>query len=99
MRGKCNIPLGHWNVLLYILHRAHIRIALNNLADNYVSYSAAEYAFPVWARSQHASKLDPALNDACRSITGCLRPTNVEELYMLAGIAPPDIRRDVCARV
>ena len=45
------------------------------------------------------SKLDPELNDASRSITGCLRPTNVEVLYLLAGIAPPDIRRDVCARV
>ena len=44
-------------------------------------------------------KLDSELNDACRSITGCLRPTNVEELYLLAGIAPPDIRRYVCARV
>ena len=53
-------------------------------------YSAAEYA---------CSKLDPELNDVCRLITGCLRPTNVEELYLLAGIAPPDIRGDVCARV
>ena len=54
---------------------------------------------PVWARSPHASKLDPELNDSCRPITGCLRPSNVEELYLLAGIAPPDIRRDVCATV
>ena len=61
-----------------------------------LSYSAAEYACPVWARSPHASKLDPELSDAYRSITGCLRPTNVKELYLLAGIAPPDIRRDVC---
>ena len=57
------------------------------------------YGECVWDRSPHASKLDPELNDACRSITGCLRPTNVEELYLLAGIAPSDIRRDVCARV
>ena len=64
-----------------------------------LSYSVAEYACPVWARSPHASKLDPELNDACRSITRCLRPTNVEELYLLAGIEPPDIRRDVCPRV
>ena len=64
-----------------------------------LSYSATEYACPVWARSPHASKLNPELNDACRSITGCLRPTNVEELYLLAGIAPPAIRRYVCARV
>ena len=54
---------------------------------------------PVWARSPHASKLDPELNDACRSITGCVRPTNVEEIYLFVGIAPPNIRRDVCARV
>ena len=29
---------------------------------------------------------------------GCLKPTNVEELY-LSGIVIPSIRRDVCARV
>ena len=58
----------------------------------------AEYAAPVWARSAHAYKLDSELNSACRAITGCLKPTNVEELY-LSGIAPPSIRRDVCTRV
>ena len=42
---------------------------------------------------------EPVLNQACRSITGCLKPTNVEDLYLIAGIAPPDIRREVCARV
>ena len=62
-------------------------------------YSVAEYAAPVWARSSHAQKLNPELNSACRAVTGCLKPTNVEDLYVLAGIAPPDIRRDVCARV
>ena len=64
-----------------------------------LSYSVAEYAAPVWARSAHAYKLDSLLNSACRAITGCLKPTNVEELYLLSGIAPPSIRRDVCARV
>ena len=62
-------------------------------------YSTAEYAAPVWTRSPHANKLNPVLNQACRSITGCLQPTNVEDLYLIAGIAPPDIRREVCARV
>ena len=33
------------------------------------------------------------------AFTGCLKPTNVEELYLLSGIAAPNIRRDVCARV
>ena len=32
-------------------------------------------------------------------ITGCLKPTNVDNLYLLVGISPPEIRRSVCARV
>ncbi|XP_030839466.1 uncharacterized protein LOC756419 [Strongylocentrotus purpuratus] len=46
-------------------------------------FSAAEYASPVWSRSAHAPKIDPALNSACRAITGCLRPTKVEDIYLL----------------
>ena len=59
----------------------------------------AEYAASVWARSSHAQKLNTELNSACRAVSGCLKPTNVEDLYLLAGIAPPDIRRDVCVQV
>ena len=62
-------------------------------------YYVTEYAAPVWVISFHAQKLNPELNSACRAVTGCLKPTNVEDLYFLAGIAPPNIRRDVCARV
>ena len=62
-------------------------------------YSTAEYAAPVWERSAYAHLLNTELNQACRAITGCLRPTKVENLYLLAGIAPPEIRRSVCARV
>ena len=47
----------------------------------------------------HAKNLDPELNHACWSVTGCLKPTNVEDLHLLSGIAPPAIRRDVCARL
>ena len=61
-------------------------------------YYVAEYAAPV-ERSSHAQKLNPKLNSACRAVTGCPKPTNVEDLYLLPGIAPPDIRRDVRARV
>ena len=60
----------------------------------------AQYpTFQVWERSAYAHLLNPELNRACRAITGCLRPTNVENLYLLAVIAPPEIRRSVCARV
>ena len=53
-------------------------------------YRVAEYEAPVWLRSKHTNLLDPELNHACRAITGCLKPTNVEDLYLLAGIVPPD---------
>ena len=58
-----------------------------------LSYSTAEYAALDLARSAHAKNLDPELNKAC------LKPTNVADLYLLSAIAPPAIRRDVCARV
>ena len=60
-------------------------------------YSAAEYACPVWERSTHAKKINTALNACCRQITGCLRPTPTDNLYILAGIAPPNIRRRVAS--
>ena len=34
-----------------------------------LSYSTAEYAAPVWARSTHAKNLDPELNQACREMS------------------------------
>ena len=61
-------------------------------------YSAAEYACPMWERSTHAKKLDATLNETCRMITGCLKPTNNNSLPVLAGIAPSDIRRAVASR-
>ena len=61
--------------------------------------STAEYAAPVWEMSAHTRILNPELNQECQAITGCLKPTNVENLYLLAGISPPEIRRNVCARV
>ena len=64
-----------------------------------LSYSAPEYASPIWARLANAYKLDSELNNEYREVTGCLIPTNVEELNLLSGIAPPSTKRDVWARV
>ena len=64
-----------------------------------LSYSAAEYACPVWARSTHARKPNPALHDCCRIISGCLKPTNLDSVHILAGIAPHHIRRTVACRM
>ena len=52
----------------------------------------------VWNRSTHAKKINLALNDSCRCITECLKPTNTDSLYILSGIAPPNIRRTVVGR-
>ncbi|XP_055703521.1 uncharacterized protein LOC129802013 [Phlebotomus papatasi] len=60
-----------------------------------LSFSAAEYAAEVWERSAHTKKVDVALNDTVRIVTGCLKSTPVTKLYPLAGIAPPQIRRQV----
>ena len=51
-----------------------------------------------WCGKKLELELKLKLNDACRAITGCLQPTNVENLYLLAGIAPPAVRRSVTAQ-
>ena len=64
-----------------------------------ICYSAAEYVCPVWERSTRAKKLDATLNETCRMITGCLKPTNTNSLHALAGIAPSDTRRTLASRM
>ena len=48
-------------------------------------YSAAEYACAIWTRSTHARKLNPALHDGCRIISGCLTPTNWDSVHLPTG--------------
>ena len=64
-----------------------------------LSYSTAEYCCAVWGKSSHANKINAELNNACRIITGNLRPTPLSSVYRLAGIAPPEIRRDTTTRL
>ena len=54
---------------------------------------------PWWARSTYAPKMNRALHDCCRIISGCLKPTNLDSVHLLAGIAPPHIRRTVACRM
>jgi len=51
-------------------------------------HSTAEYCVPVWCRL-----IDPAINNALRIVTGCLRPTPADNLPILAGIQPAQLRR------
>ena len=57
--------------------------------------SVAAYCCPVWARSTHRKLVDTTLNETCRLITGCIRPTATPDLYVLSSIAPPEIRRSI----
>ena len=57
-------------------------------------FSAAEYCAPAWCRSPHVKKVDTVINNSLRTITGCLKPTPVSCLPVLAGIAPAGLRRE-----
>ena len=57
-------------------------------------YAPAEYCASAWCRSVHTHKADVPLNEAMRTITGCLRATPFNLLPCLSGIPPPNIRRN-----
>ena len=57
--------------------------------------SVAEYCCPDWTRSTNRKLVDTTLNETYRLISGCIRPTANPDLYVLSGIAPPEIRRSV----
>ena len=56
-------------------------------------YSIAEYCAPAWCRSAHTRLIDSVLNDALRIVTGCLRSTPTDNLPVLSGIQPAELRR------
>ena len=62
-------------------------------------YAPAEYCAPVWCISAHTRLVGVSLNAVRRTITGCLRPTQVEQLPVLAEIAPPPLRREAATLV
>ena len=57
-------------------------------------FTASEYCAPVWCCSPHVRKLDTALNEALRTVSGCLRATLAYQLPVLAGIAAAEGRRE-----
>lgn len=69
--------------------------AANTLRTKVLSlvYSTAEYCVPVWKGSRHTALVDVQLNQAMRSITGTVKPTNTEWLPTLANIQLPDLRK------
>ena len=74
-----------WGASYNTLHTSSIALA----------YSTAEYAAPVWSHSAHSHKVDVVLNDAMRLVSGCLMATPVEDLPILSGIPPANMRRNL----
>nr|CAH7724201.1 unnamed protein product [Callosobruchus chinensis] len=64
-----------------------------------LSFSTAEYACSVWSRSKHAQQVRLALNDTCRIVTGCMKPTPVHLPYQAVGFAHPQNRREAAQYV
>jgi len=47
-------------------------------------HSAAEYWAPVWCCSKHTRLVDKPIQDALQLVTGCLRATPINNLFVLA---------------
>ena len=56
-------------------------------------YSITEHCAAVWCHNVHTCIIDTAINNAFRIVTGCLRPTPVHNLPILAGIQPAELHR------
>ena len=75
----CWLWLGYWS---------------NNVAISHPSLGSfdSRVLSPVWCRSAHTRLIDPTINDTLRIVTGCLRPTPADNLPILAGIQPAELR-------
>ena len=59
----------------------------------HISAISFVYCAPVWCRSTHTHLINSILNDALRIVTGCLCPTPTEDLPVLGGVQPAELRR------
>jgi len=53
------------------------------LATLALVHSTTEYCTHVWCRRAHTSVIDPFINNTLQTVTGCLRPTPVDNLLAL----------------
>ena len=93
------------NTQQYLAKADNIKIGSHTTCAAYICFGSvllgcfAVYACPVWERSAHAKRLDPVLNENCRLITGCQKPTNAVNLHLLAGVAPTKIQREPSSKL
>ena len=87
------------NNLLRLLTRSSLGANPRTLRTSVLclAISAAENASLVWYRSSHAQQYDITVKETMRRTTGYLQITNIQLLYILAGIASSIIRREAAA--
>ena len=59
-------------------------------------YGTMNYSSPIWINSANTNKIDTQTNSALRIISGTLKGTPLEWLYVLCNIAPPELLRRKC---
>ena len=60
---------------------------------SFLGLSTVEFGAPVWCHSVHTRLINSIFNDALHIVTGCLRSTPMEDLPVLAGIQPAELRQ------
>jgi len=65
-----------------------LRISTISLISGTMSYGCS-----VWINSAHKDKIDVQFNNALRIVTGTLKSTPLQWLYVLSNIAPPNLTR------
>jgi len=84
LRGAC------WSRMLLNIKIKLLTLRTTTLA---LVHSTAEYRAPIWCRGAHTRLIDFVINDALRTVTGYLRPAPADNLPILAGIQPAELRR------
>ena len=90
--GKVH-PESHSSVVLLTSTTWGASARTLRISTQALVFHTAEYCAPVWSRSPHMKKVDIAINSSLRTISGCLKPTPVFQLPVLAGMAPAGLRR------
>lgn len=67
------------------------------ITTNAMVMSVANYCAPVWMNSCHVKMVDTQINVALRLVSGVVRPTEIEWLYVMSNIVPAEISRQEAA--
>jgi len=67
-------------------------MGVHNVAQRHANCSDKFFFVINTINNAHTRPIDPNINDALRIVTGCLRPTTVDNLPILAAIQSAELR-------